>query len=79
MNVQKIIVIQPDGTEKEMEVAFMDGCFDGLLEDGITEEELEKIKLEILEEFSSGRAFEEGTLIEDEEWEQIQRKIQTRQ
>ena len=76
---QKVMVPQPDGTEKEMTVVFMDGCFDGLLEEGTTPEELERIRQEILHAIQSGSFFEESAPVEDEEWEQIQKKINQRQ
>jgi len=76
---QKVMVPQPDGTEQEMTVVFMDGCFDGMLEDGVTPEELESIRQEILHAIQSGKFFEESEPVEDEEWEQITQKINQRQ
>lgn len=62
---ETIKIMTPEG--KEMELVFQEGCFDSLLEDGLSLEEIEELKRETIEMFKSGKAFEGATPVSEEE------------
>lgn len=79
----KVLVTDPNtGEPKEMTLVFQEGCFDSLIEAGISLEELEELKQQTIESFKSGQAFLEATPLTEEdeaELEAILSKRQTRQ
>ena len=76
----KVNVPQEDGTTKEMTIVFTEGCFDGLFDDDeITQEDIDALVAEITKAAESGELFQKAQPVTEEEWEQIQDQMQTRQ
>ncbi len=65
MEDRKIVVKDPEtGEEKEMTLTFMPGCFDELIADGVSQEEIEGIIKEVAELFASGEAQKNAVPVE---------------
>lgn len=64
---ETIKIMTPEG--KELDIVFQEGCFDSLLEAGVSLEEIEELKRETIEMFKSGKAFDEARLVSEEEME----------
>lgn len=65
MEDRKILVKDPEtGEEKEMSLVFMPGCFDELIADGVSQEEIEGIIKEVAEMFASGEAQKNAVPVE---------------
>lgn len=76
----KVMAIDPEtGAEKEMTLVFQEGCFDSLIEAGISLEELEELKQHTIESFKSGQAFLEATPITEEDEAEIEKMLSRKQ
>jgi hypothetical protein len=76
----QVNVPQEDGTTKEMTIVFADGCFDGLLDDiEITQQDIDDLINDLVKAAESGELFQNAKPITEEEWEQIQGQMKTRQ
>jgi hypothetical protein len=76
----QVNVPQEDGTTKEMTIVFADGCFDGLLDDiEITQQDIDDLINHLVKAAESGELFQNAKPITEEEWEQIQGQMKTRQ
>lgn len=76
----KVMAIDPEtGEEKEMTLVFQEGCFDSLIEAGISLEELEELKQQTIEAFKSGAAFTEARPLTDEDEQELMEFINKRQ
>lgn len=67
-----IKIMTPEG--KEMELVFQEGCFDSLIEAGVSLEEIEELKRETIEMFKSGQAFENATPVSEEDMEELTKR-----
>jgi len=76
----KVNVPQEDGTTKEMTIVFHEGCFDGLFDDNeITQQDIDDLINELVKAAESGELFQKAQPVTEEEWEQIQGQMKTRQ
>jgi hypothetical protein len=70
MEDRKVMVRDPEtGEMKEMTISFAPGCFDGLLEDGVSVDEMNELIEKTIELFASGKAFEDAVPLDPEDME----------
>lgn len=76
----KAVLLDEEGKEQTFTVTFVEGCFDGLIEDDITEEEMEEIKKEIMDAIQRGDFFDNAMPVEldDDEIDELLGSINTR-
>ena len=67
---RKVMVKDPEtGEMKEMTISFAQGCFDGLLADGVSVDEMNELIEKTIELFASGKAFEDAVPLDPEDME----------
>lgn len=65
-------------TEPPKKVVFAEGCFDALVEDGMTQEEIDAFKAEVERMFASGEAEANSRPVDDADFAEIEEALSKR-